>query len=163
MAYAAPADLLDYESAADLAEALAPDDDIPADTLAAVIKDQDLTDLAESDVAIAREIVTTIGNYIALSDAYIDSHIGSRYPQLVTQPHPANANLLKGICIRLLRWNIFGGDSESDRRKDFDSATADLVRIGKGDMVLTFPTGQVDESGAMSSSDTQQYKTGVSW
>ena len=163
MAYAAPADLLDYESAADLAEAVAPDDDIPADTLAAVLKDQDLTDLAEADLAIAREIVTTIGNYIAIADATINSHIGSWYPQLVTQPHPANADLLKGICISLLRWNIFGGDRDSDRRKNLDAATADLGRIGKGDMILTCPTGGIEESGAQAESDVQQFQTGVGW
>ena len=163
MTYAAPADLIARVSAQDVAEAAAPDERLDGDVLTALVRDQSLAGFDPDDVATARAIVTGLNDYLATASATINGYIATRYPDLITSPQPANADLLRGLCVNLVLWALLGGDPDSERRKNYDAAMMQLKAISTGQMTLTCPNGDPDESGAMAHSDKQQFRTGVSW
>ncbi len=137
MRYAQVADLLQRESAQNVAEAAAPDNAaVGGDLLTAMVAGGATGRWDEATIEDGKAAIERVQQHLDDATAGINGYIQARYPQLVQQPEPRNADLLKRLCLDIAGWDLLGGDADSDRRHKHKSAMTTLRDIASGVVAL---------------------------
>lgn len=140
--YAAIQDLIDRDSINDLAERAAPENNaVTGDLLGKKLAGSSLSGETVGTQAALTLAVDRLNQALDDASADIDGYISRMLP--LADPPPA---MIKGRCVDIALFRLFGGERGSPREALYQSALAWLRRVGNGEIALTNDDGD-DQDG----------------